>query len=242
MVFGINPKDSEKGASGGDGEVQEMEEFAASQNPGPLVFDNDSSSFLGAGGSMGITLNTVLAFLAILIILIILFVWMTKPHYAESCYDMVKRALLGEDSSSISVDAEGFYGEGSALAVNETKGSSKRGLFKVHKNDEPEVVLLKENFRRNALDKVGWNDYLAKQNVDDQLRSNHRDFVYHQNMLRTRGGTASNAAIFSPSDAVPWVGLRRPQYHVAFRPGARYVPSVDATQLPAPNRGDTIGI
>ena len=232
MVFGAVGA----GIGGGDGNLSQgaLEAKAAAMSSGTSVdptIPNPRYLPVGADANM--------MFIGIAIVLILIAVWYWFTYMKDSMY-------AGNNASAMhgttDQKTENFNGSAVALGVNETKGTSKKGLFKQDPNDSPEVAILKENFKRDSLDRIDWNNYLVKQNVDDQLKSNHRDFVYRQNMLRTRGGTASHDAIFVPTDAVPWVGLRRPEYWAAFRPGARYVPSVDATQLPSPARGDTLGL
>ena len=79
-----------------------------------------------------------------------------------------------------------------------------------------------------------YNSYLVSSQLDEGTLASHQQFVYDQHRLRSKGGTAAHHAIFTPTDPVPWVGLRRPDYSTASsdyntRMGQEY--SVRSSQL-----------
>lgn len=105
-----------------------------------------------------------------------------------------------------------------------------------HKFDV-EAMSMAENQLHDKVQQDTYNDYLVDSQLDQSTLVSHQQFVYDQNKLRNKGGTASHHTIFTPAD-VPFVGLRRPNYRDAdthlYRGGTEH--SVRSSQLPQSER------
>lgn len=108
-----------------------------------------------------------------------------------------------------------------------------------HKNYtyDVEAEAMASNQLHEKMQQDTYNDYLIDSQLDQGTLVSHQQFVYDQNKLRNKGGTASHHSIFTPS-FLPFTGLPRFSYRDADSGQARAGTenSVDSSQLPQAGR------
>jgi len=185
----------------------------------------------------------------VLIIVLIYYVWdeLVNKEAGEtfaSAAGLTAQEKKGTSESALSAVNDLLTGSSAENAIAHSIMKEAYSSVDDPNFGDEESKSLASNMLSNLPQDDTYNSYLISSQLDEGTLASHQQFVYDQHRLRSKGGTAAHHSIFTPTDPVPWVGLRRPDYTTASsdyntRMGQEY--SVRSSQLEQ-QRPNHIGI